>query len=292
MATITSEGWHTTGDGVKLFTKSWKPTNPASASVVFLHGFSDHCTRFTDLFQNLVGHGIEVHAFDQRGWGHSVTRKSERGRTGPTSQVLSDITGYLNTLLPSSIPLFLMGHSMGGQEVLTYATQGPERISHQLRGFLAEAPHIRLHALGEPSWFIVLAGRFASKLFPYWQFVSRLDPKYMCRDETTRSLWPTDDLCHDTGTLEGIVGMLDRAKELQSGRPEVRDWDGLSVALFHGTGDMCCDCEATKTYYEKLPVKDKKLFVYEGVYHCIHLEPEEDKKGFIKDVADWILDRI
>lgn len=208
MAAITSQGWHTTKDGVKLFTKSWKPIKPASALVVFLHGFSDHCTRFTDLFQTLVAYGIEVHAFDQRGWGHSVSHKSERGMTGPTSQVLEDITGFLETLLPSPIPLFLMGHSMGGQEVLTYATQGPDHVKKQIRGFIAEAPHIKLHKTGEPDWLTFMVSRWASKVLPGWQVVSRLDPKYMCRDETTRKLWPADNLCHDTGTLEGVVGML------------------------------------------------------------------------------------
>ncbi len=245
-----------------------QPVNPAAASVVFLHGFSDHCTRFTDLFQNLVAHSIEVYTFDQRGWGRSVTQQREKGMAGPTSQVLADITGFLETLLPSPIPLFLMGHSMGGQEVLTYATQGPKHIRKQIRGFLAEAPYIRLHASSEPSWLTVMVGRMASKLLPGWQMVSRLDPKYMCRDETTRSLWPADDLCHDTGTLEGVMGMLDRAKELQSRKPEIRDWNGLSIAAFHGTGDMCCDWEATREYFRDLPVKDKKLFLYHGIYHC------------------------
>ncbi|KAI1113985.1 Alpha/Beta hydrolase protein [Nemania sp. NC0429] len=238
MVGVTNEGWHRTADGVKLFKKSWRPINPASASIVFLHGFSDHCVRFTDLFQNLVASGIEVHAFDQRGWGRSVTQISERGMTGPTSQVLKDITGFLESLLSSPIPLFVMGHSMGGQEI-----------------------------------------------------VSRLDPKYMCRDETTRSLWSADELCYDTGTLEGIVGMLDRAKELQAGLPEIRDWEGLSIASFHGTGDVVCECKDTEKYLEDLPVKDKKLFVYQGVYHCIHLEPEEDKRRFTEDAATWILGR-
>ncbi|GAP82351.1 putative alpha beta-hydrolase [Rosellinia necatrix] len=292
MEAKTSEGWHTTADGVKLFTKSWRPINPASASVVFLHGFSDHCVRFTDLFQNLVAYGIEVHAFDQRGWGRSVTRKSDRGMTGPTTQVLEDITGFLETLLPSPIPLFLMGHSMGGQEALTYATQGPQHIKQQIRGFLAEAPHVKLYGSGEPWWLTVMAARIASQVLPGWQIVSRLDPKYMCHDETTRSLWPADELCHDTGTLEGIVGMLDRGKELQSGQPEIYDYDGLSIAAFHGTGDMVCDSKVTAKYMEDLPIKDKTLFLYEGVYHCIHLEPEADKRKFTKDAAEWILERI
>lgn len=31
---------------------------------------------------------------------------------------------------------------------------------------------------------------------------------------------------------------------------------------------MCCDWEATRDYMMNLPVKDKKLFVYKGFYHC------------------------
>lgn len=61
---------------------------------------------------------ITVYAFDQRGWGRSVKRLSERGLTGGTSQVLDDIDSVVKSQLPSTVPLFLMGHSMGGAEVL------------------------------------------------------------------------------------------------------------------------------------------------------------------------------
>lgn len=157
---------------------------------------------------------------------------------------------------------------MGGQEVLIYASQGPAAIRRQIRGFIAEAPHIKLHPSTEPSWMTVVAGRLASKFVPRWKIVSRLDPKWMCRDELTRSLWPADELCHDTGTLEGIVGMLDRGKQLSSGHPALEDWEGLSILAVHGTGDMCCSYEATRDYFDTLVVRDKTLFLYDGVYHC------------------------
>ena len=95
-----------------------QPTPPALAKIVFVHGFSDHCNAYHDLFSNLALSRIEVHAFDQRGWGRSVKRVSERGLTGPTSQVLDDITSIVHSQLPRSVPFFLMGHSMGGAEVL------------------------------------------------------------------------------------------------------------------------------------------------------------------------------
>lgn len=34
----TEEGWLTTPDGHKLYTKTWKPEGPLKARVVFLHG--------------------------------------------------------------------------------------------------------------------------------------------------------------------------------------------------------------------------------------------------------------
>lgn len=62
----TSEGTHTTSDGVQLYTKTWKPTGQVRAYVVFVHGFSDHCNRYGPLFPTLASKGIEVRAWDQR----------------------------------------------------------------------------------------------------------------------------------------------------------------------------------------------------------------------------------
>lgn len=97
---VTEEGWHTTDDGQKLYTKTWKVMSntiieskhmltlyqtdgPAKARIVFVHGFSDHCNiappfesrtpanacsgnTYDNLFPALASNGIEVYAFDQR----------------------------------------------------------------------------------------------------------------------------------------------------------------------------------------------------------------------------------
>jgi acylglycerol lipase len=56
------------------------------------------------LFPTLASHGIEVYGFDQRGWGRSVEKASEKGLSGPTSLILSDIASFIKTLLPSKVP--------------------------------------------------------------------------------------------------------------------------------------------------------------------------------------------
>lgn len=143
-------GWHSfihqnvEGNAPSIFHFLWsdlsneQSSSSALAKIVFVHGFSDHCNAYHDLFLNLALARIEVHAFDQRGWGRSVKTVSERGLTGPTSQVLDDITSILKSQLPTSVPLFLMGHSMGGAEVLVSSFTRGSRYPHV---FVMDALH-------------------------------------------------------------------------------------------------------------------------------------------------------
>ncbi|KAL2163170.1 hypothetical protein VTH06DRAFT_7006, partial [Thermothelomyces fergusii] len=111
-------------DGQSLYTKSWLPDGPTKAKVIFFHGFSDHINRYQAFFSALAGRGIAVHGVDQRGWGRSVKKPSDRGLTGPTSRVLADMAAFITAHLPASPadpPAFVMGHSMGGGQVLTLA---------------------------------------------------------------------------------------------------------------------------------------------------------------------------
>ena len=66
----------------------------------------------------------------------------------------------------AKVPVFLMGHSMGGAQVLQYAVRGPDEVRRKLTGYLAESPFIALHPDSQPAWFTVVAGRLAARLLP------------------------------------------------------------------------------------------------------------------------------
>jgi acylglycerol lipase len=207
----------------------------------------------------------------RRGWGKSVTKRSERGHSGPTSQVLDDITSFMRTVIPSPIPLFLMGHSMGGGEVLCYAAQGPSEIRQHIRGYLLESPFVDFNAKSKPSFLTVFAGRLAGKLLPHRQLTNKLDPKLICRDAAVCESYDKDELCHDTGTLEGLAGMLDRTVQLAGGKIIIPDNAGeggvTRIWIAHGDADGITDYSATKRLADALQVKDKEFKSYAGYYH-------------------------
>lgn len=183
----------------------------------------------------------------------------------------------LQTLIPSrpvpSAPVFLLGHSMGGAQTLTYISQGLSNITSHIRGYLVDAPFIALHPKTRPNAFTVFAGRLAGRLLPKHQMVSQVDPTLISRDVAVQKDYMEDKLCHDTGTLEGLAGMLDRAADLESGKisipNDVGEGGKTRLWISHGTADGVCDFNATKQLYERLDDSfgDKEFRIYDGWYH-------------------------
>lgn len=230
---------------------------------------------YNSFFPTLASKGIEVYTFDQRGWGRSVQKPSEKGHTGPTTRVLDDITSFIKTVIPCHIPLFLMGHSMGGGEVLCYASGGPAEVRKHIRGYLLESPFVDFSPESKPNPFTVFFGRLGAKILPHHQMVNALDVKLISRDPAVQKQFEEDDLCHDTGTLEGLSGLLERTGDLASGKVVIGDDAGeggvTRIWIAHGDKDGITNYHASKALAERIEAKDKEFKTYAGYFHRCEL---------------------
>ncbi|XP_044721921.1 serine aminopeptidase, s33 domain-containing protein [Hirsutella rhossiliensis] len=296
MATIT-EGTFKHGDA-GFYSKTWTPRGPTKAKLVFVHGFSEHINRYNDFFPVLAAQGIQVFAWDQRGWGRSVTKPSDKGLTGPTSQVLADVAAFVQDKLPQSTggdqqetaPVFVMGHSMGGGEILMLASDAQyAELVGRVRGWILECPLVGFPAGEEPSSVKVLAGRLVGRLLPRQQLKHVVPPEHLSRDQAIVESVRNDALCHNTGTLEGLASLLDRTAMLSSGQVRLGK-QVRSVLLAHGTQDRACSYDAAIKFMERQhAVEDKTSKTYDGAYHQLH--SDHCKDDFAKDLLGWILER-
>lgn len=160
---------------------------------------------------------------------------------------------------------------MGGQQLLHYMSSGPSDVLQHVRGFLIEAPFVDFNAKSKPNGLTVFFGRLAGRLLPHRQLTNKLDANLVTRDPEVNRRYEADELCHDTGTLEGLAGMLDRTAMLSKGQVEIRDDIGeggvTRVWFAHGDKDGICDYEASKRFAEGMKVKDKEFKTYEGYFH-------------------------
>ena len=115
MSTSTSS-FVSTADGTKVTTYLW--ANVASepiGAVLIAHGLAEHGERYDRFAKALNAAGFVVHAVDHRGHGRTANgRLGDLGAAG-FDGLIADLAQYGSVLRAQhgSLPLFLLGHSMG-----------------------------------------------------------------------------------------------------------------------------------------------------------------------------------
>ncbi|KAI1822848.1 alpha/beta hydrolase [Xylaria intraflava] len=278
-------------DGANLYTKTWLPDGPIKSKMIMIHGFSDHVNRYSEFSTYLAERGIAVYGFDQRGWGRSATKSSDQGKTGPTTRVLADMAAFIRTQLPSAVPVFILGHSMGGGQTLALAsTPKYEDLITQIRGWILDAPFVGFAPELQPSWLLIRSGRLASHIVPNFKLYRPIPPEDVTRDPEVQASISADPLMHNYGTLEGLANMLDRTNDL-SGGALVLSKNVKSLFMLHGTADKATSFDKSKEWFDrnKAQIPDAKFKAFEGFAHQLHADL--GKEEFFEDVASWILER-
>ena len=102
-----------------FYTRTYLPSNEPKASIIFIHGFADHISRYTDVHASWAQDGYVVFAYDLRGFGRTALDKpncSPDAQYAKTSgrEHHQDLLYWINYLTSSwtDIPIFLCGYSM------------------------------------------------------------------------------------------------------------------------------------------------------------------------------------
>jgi len=147
-------------DGVQFYARGWEPQASTPKGVVCLvHGHGEHVGRYDHVGEALSAAGYALLGFDQRGHGRSA---GQRGHIPSYEALLDDIALLLEQAMNRypALPLFLYGHSMGGNEVINYALRRKPALS----GVIATCPWLRLAF--EPPALKVALGRMMNRIFP------------------------------------------------------------------------------------------------------------------------------
>lgn len=231
-----------------------------------------------------------------RGWGRSIKTDSDRGNSGPTSMMLADMASFIEAELLSTdnIPVFVMGHSMGGQLLAVLAsTPEYEHLVSRLAGIILMAPYIHLAKENPVSPMMMFAARWIRVLLPRYQTVLAVPPHVAMRDPSVIQAASEDSNMNATGTLEMYGGMLDRGDDLYSDRLTLLSDSIKAIYVNHGTGDKCTSHHASLRFYNSQTggIPDRKFKSYEGWCHALHADLPENMQTYVDDTAEWILER-
>ena len=273
------EGTLKTPAGASLYYQSWRPFDRPRAVLLIAHGLAEHSGRYQNFARFFVDRGYAVYALDHSGHGKS---DGDRCHIGRFSQ-FTDGVGLLLEKVREEIPdtlVFLVGHSMGGLIATHFLIEHQSEFAGCILSGAAVQPAVEVPALQR------LTIRLLSKVLPKLGLL-QLDASEVSRDPEVVDRYRKDPLVF-TGKVS--ARLLEQLFSSMSGLEEKVAAIELPMLILHGSADGLALPEGSKMLHEKIGSGDKKLIIYEGLYHEIYNEPEQE--DVMTDVADWLAPRL
>lgn len=251
-------------ENLRLHLAEW-PVDQPRAVVALVHGQGEHIGRYDHLATWYNRHGVAVVGLDLQGYGRSEGR---RGHTRDLEALFDDIALLLQEAARRypEVPLFLYGHSMGGNLALHYTV----RRQPALRGLIATSPWIRLAF--EAPVLKVMAGRLLRRFMPTLTLPTGLTARFISQDAAVVHAYQTDPLVHDQLSAAAGIMLLESAAWLN----QYAGTFPVPLLLLHGTGDKIISATATREFAGRVSgnVTHQE---WPGLYHELHNEREQEE---------------
>ncbi|CAM3543088.1 alpha/beta hydrolase [Deinococcus frigens] len=261
----------------------WTAQSPRGA-VLISHGVGEYAGRYVEryhaLIPTLAAAGFTVYSYDQRGHGHSEGRRAVvdlNVLVGDHLKAREALRGRPGD--DSPLPLFALGHSMGGLVTAASASRDPRGLS----GVILSSPSL-LVGEDEPAWLKALAPLLA-KVAPVAP-VSDLGTGHLSRLADEVAAYEADELMYH-GKVRALTAatLLGLSHKLWAEYP---NWT-LPTLVFHGTADKITDPAGSVRFTDTIASPDKTLILQDGGYHeLLNDEPREEIRAAL---VQWLMDR-
>jgi acylglycerol lipase len=265
----------TTADGLTLHTVRWLPEHDPAAVIFIVHGFAEHSGRYRHVAEFLVGCGYAVYSLDHRGHGRS---EGLRVYFDSFDQPIDDLALYLQQIKAAhpGKKIFVFGHSMGSLISMVFVY----RNQHELAGWITSGTPL----LMDTTWPQVLIRLMVwiDRIMPRL-FVGPLNLLAISRDPAVVHAYKADLLVYPRPLRARLVSS--GLAQIQKMRERVREFT-LPLLILHGTGDKLTPFSGSEYIYQHAASDDKTLKLYDGLYHELHNEPEQET--VLNDIAAWL----
>ena len=219
------------------------------------HGFGEYAQRYVERHGALVPHllrlGVSVRAFDL--WGHG----GSPGRRALTDveRCVDDHLAARRRLAAQPLPVFLMGHSLGGIVTATSVVRDGSGVA----GVILSSPALLVSTNALTRVFARLVSGAAPAL-P----VRFLPPTGISRVPEQVRAFVSDPLVYHGGMPARLAASIVFAsRDNWAHYPRWR----VPTLAFHGTADTFTEPEGSRRFIDAISSTDKALHVVDGGYH-------------------------
>jgi alpha-beta hydrolase superfamily lysophospholipase len=276
-ASIRCQPWDI-GTGVTGYV--WRAANPRAALLVE-HGWGDYSQRyvkqFSQLIPHLLGRGISVYAIDMWGNGRSP---GERGATD-IGNAVEDHLAARRKLREQPLPVFVLGHSVGGLVTVTSVLRDQSRV----QGMILIAPTLNWRISGFMR-FVARTGGFLLPTFPVPAPPG--DPADQSRDVRFNERLAKDPLYHMS-----TISWLTAGGGAATSHANWKRYRHVTtpVLVVNGTADRVAIPSASREFIDAVRSRDKMLGLVEGGRHSLLDDPPSNAEA-LRIILGWLERRL
>ena len=270
-----TEGTFQAFDGTVIHHQAWLPEGAPRAIVVLVHGLGEHSGRYAHVAQALVDAGHAVHALDHRGHGKSSGKRAFVKRYDELQRDLHQFRQMVEREHPGT-PLVVLGHSMGGNIAMGHALDHQDGIA----ALVLSGPALAVGDDFSPIQIKIFTA--IAKVAPGVR-PQGLSDEAISRDLAVVAAYRNDPLVYRGKISAGLGAALIGA--MQS-FPDRYEQLRLPILVLHGTDDQLADVAGSRELEAKAVNADLTAHYYEGLYHEVFNEPEQDR--VLADLTTWL----
>lgn len=268
----------TARDGHRLPLRVWPAAGAPRAMAIALHGFNDYSKAYEMPAAWWAARGVQVYAYDQRGFGASAEAGIWAG-TELLTKDLADLAGLVRAANPG-LPLYLVGESMGAAVILVAAAGAEAPLAD---GLILSAPAV--WAGGRYNAFAKASAWLMAHTLP-WVTLSGRGLKIQASDnvEMLRALG-RDPLFIKETRADALWGLTVLMEEALDAAPNVR----APTLLLYGDKDEVMPDDSFDEVQARLangPRDGPRIVRYSEGWHLLFRDL--GREAVFKDTLDWM----
>ena len=238
----------------------------AKGTIVIVHGAAEHHGRYKWLIEMWRSSGYHVVMGDLPGQG--ITTRRKRGHIESFDEYINEVTAWIEAARSYYLPIFLIGHSMGGLVVI----RALQEKKLPVNGVILSSPCLGL--VTSPSKGLDLLSKVLNYVRPSLLFDSGLSVDMATRNEEVREMDKNDSLYV---TKVSVRWYRELVHAMCLAHKHIAKQQDVPLLLMQGGDDKIVDKVMAKQWFDQLLISEKTYKEWENLYHEIFNEPEREQ---------------
>uniref|UniRef100_A0A6I8PJQ5 Monoglyceride lipase n=1 Tax=Ornithorhynchus anatinus TaxID=9258 RepID=A0A6I8PJQ5_ORNAN len=270
----------------------------------------------TSLTKTFLISSMQTGSISSAGIGNQPAHQVGHGQSEGERMIVSDFHVFIRDVLQHvdfmqkdhpGLPIFLLGHSMGGAISILTASERPGHFAGMvlisplvvaspesattfkesglaaggIRGMIKSTSAVAAQWTPIAIW--VLAAKVLNLVLPNLS-LGPIDSSVLSRNKTEVDSYNADSLvCHAGLKVCFGIQLLNAVSRVERALPKLT----LPILLLQGSADRLCDSKGAYLLMEAAKSQDKTLKVYEGAYHVLHKELPEVTSSVFQEIKAW-----